>query len=283
VGFVFCIVIGVSSPGPPPRSLAPSPSALRGSRPRRSDRAVGHPDLTQNIGQNPAGDSRALWTATNSGAALFQIAPHCDRERFDELIGPYAGIIVSDRWPGYEHLDPRSRQVCWSHLQRDFRRHGEGLAEQKTFGEQGLELTNRLFKAWRAHQRDHHDRARLEADMKAIEQELRLLVEHAARKSPRTRHHRRFANNLLKVWPALWTFVTHPGVEPTNNPAERSLRSPVIHRKLSHGTRSHDGQRFAERVLSAAATCRLQGRSLFAYLCELIAAHTRGDPRPALT
>jgi transposase len=108
-------------------------------------------------------------------------------------------------------------------------------------------------------------------------------MENAGRKSPRTRHHRRFANNLIKVWPALWTFAGHPGVQPTNNPAEGALRGPVIHRKLSHGTRSNDGERFAERVLSAAATCRLQDRSLFAYLRELITAHNRGDPLPALT
>jgi hypothetical protein len=78
-------------------------------------------------------------------------------------------------------------------------------------------------------------------------------------------------------------FGTHPGVEPTNNPAERALRGPVIHRKLSHGTRSDDGERFAQRALSAAATCRQQHRSLFDYLSELLAAHTRRDPLPALT
>jgi transposase len=91
-----------------------------------------------------------------------------------------------------------------------------------------------------------------------------------------------FANNLLKIWPALWTFVTVDGVEPTNNPAERALRSPVIHRKLSHGTRSQNGERFAERALSVAATCRQQHRSLFEFLVELITAHNRGDPLPTL-
>ena len=43
----------------------------------------------------------------------------------------------------------------------------------------------------------------------------------AARDGERTRYHRRFANNLLKIWPALWTFVTAQGLEPTNNAAER--------------------------------------------------------------
>jgi hypothetical protein len=80
----------------------------------------------------------------------------------------------------------------------------------------------------------------------------------------------------------LWTFLTVPGVEPTNNPAERALRAPVIHRKVSLGTQSKDGERFAERALSAAATCRLQTRSLFTYLSELLVAHSRGDPFPAL-
>jgi transposase len=78
------------------------------------------------------------------------------------------------------------------------------------------------------------------------------------------------------------TFTLIDGIEPTNNPAERALRGPVIHRKLSHGTRSDNGERFAERALSAAATCRRQHRSLFTYLSDLIPAHNRGDPFPQL-
>jgi hypothetical protein len=63
----------------------------------------------------------------------------------------------------------------------------------------------------------------------------------------------------------------------------QSVRLFVIHRKLSHGTRSDNGERFAERALSAAATCRRQHRSLFTYLSDLIPAHNRGDPFPQLT
>jgi transposase len=244
------------------------------------DQAAVHVDET---GWRTAGDSRALWTLTTPGAALFQIAERCNREQFQALIGPYSGIVISDRWTGYEHLDPHQRQVCWSHIQRDFRRHSEGLAEQKTFGEQGLELTRRVFAAWRSYQHEHHDRDRLKIEITPIQTELRQLLEQASPKSRRTRWHRRFANNLIKVWPALWTFTAVDGVEPTNNPAERALRGPVIHRKLSHGTTSTAGERFAERAQSAAATCRQQNRSLFAYLRQLLVAHNRGDPFPALT
>jgi transposase len=90
------------------------------------------------------------------------------------------------------------------------------------------------------------------------------------------------ARNLLKAWPALWTFADHRGIEPTNNHAERALRSAVIHRKLSLGSQSERGERRIERLLSAHTTCRLQRRSLHAYLIDALGAHTRGDPAPLL-
>jgi len=139
--------------------------------------------------------------------------------------------------------------VCWSHLQRDLRRHADGLAEQKTFGEPGRQLAGRGFAAWRAYQHEHHDRDRLKTEIAPIQTELRPLLKEASPKTKRTRWHRRFANNLLKVGPALWTFTTIDGVKPTNNPAERALRSPVIHRNVSLGAQSDNGERFAERPL----------------------------------
>lgn len=244
---------------------------------------LGSPALNvDETGWRTAGERRTLWTATTPDAAIFRVAEDRHRDRLGELIGEgYEGIVCSDRWWAYDHLDPSCRQACWEHLKRDFTRHAEGLAEQKAFGEAGLALTKRLFRAWRSFE-EHEDRRRLRRELKPIQAELRKLCERAGRKSKRTRFHRVFANNLLKIWPALWTFVEVEGVEPTNNRAERSLRGPVIHRKLSHGTRTDKGERFIERALSASVTCRLQGRSLFAYLVELLTARARGQPLPAL-
>jgi len=90
----------------------------------------------------------------------------------------------------------------------DFRRHADGLAEQKTFGEKGVPLVARLFAAWRAFQHQHHDRARLQAEIAPVQTELRALLGAASPKKARNRWHRQFANNLLKVWPALWTFTS---------------------------------------------------------------------------
>jgi len=229
-----------------------------------------------------AGENRWMWTAATSNGAVFRIAEDRHSDRLHELLGPdFEGIVTSDRWWAYDLLGPEQRQACWSHLVRDFRFHSEGLAAQHEFGQAGLELTRRLFEVWHAYA-EHHDRDRLAAEMTPIQNELRELLEHAANKSKRHRLHRRFANNLLKLWPALWTFITTPGVTPTNNAAERALRGPVIHRRLSHGNQSDDGERFTERSLSASVTCRLQHRSLLDYLRELLTANQTGGALPVL-
>jgi Transposase IS66 family len=126
------------------------------------------------------------------------------------------------------------------------------------------------------------DRTRLQAQIAPLHDKLRTLLEQAARKSSRTKYHRLFAKSLLKRWPALWTFAHHDGVEPTNNHAERGLRGAVIYRKLSLGSQSERGERTIERLLSTSVTCRLQKRSLFAYLADVFSANVRGDPIPAL-
>ena len=244
------------------------------------DQGAVHVDET---GWRTRGEGRALWTATTPEAAFLQIAEHCNREQFNALIGTsYPGIVVSDRWNGYSHLDPNQRQVCWSHLQRDFRRHADGLGEQKTFGEQGLELTRRVFAAWRAYQHEHHDRDRLQAEIAPIQTELRRLLEDASPRRRATAGTGSSPTTCSRSGPR--SGPSPPSTassRPTTPPNARSAR-PVIHRKVSLGTQSNDGERFAERALSAAATCRLQHRSLFTYLSELIAAHNRGDPFPAL-
>jgi transposase len=138
-----------------------------------------------------------------------------------------------------------------------------------------------VFEAWDDY-RESGDRARLIGRIGPAKDELRALLERAARKSTETKDHRLFAKNLLKRWPALWTFTLVDGVEPTNNHAERGLRGAVIYRKLSLGSQSEHGERTIERLLSASVTCRLQRRSLFAYLTDLLSATIRGDPIPTL-
>ena len=223
-----------------------------------------------------------LWGALTRRTAVFRIAAGRHAFEAKTLLGEhFAGIVCSDRWGGYDYLDPSRRQLCWAHLLRDFTAHSEGLAEQQRFGSDGVQIARDLFAAWRSFQADR-DRPLLQTQIAPLQDKLRTLLEHAARKSPRTKYHRQFARNLLNRWPALWTFTHTDGVHPTNNHAERGLRGAVIHRKLSLGTQSEHGERTLERLLSASITCRLQARSLFAYLSDVLTASIRGDPIPAL-
>ena len=233
-------------------------------------------------GWRTAGARRTLWGALSERAALFRIAPDRHEREAKALLGEdFRGIACSDRWWAYDYLDPERRQLCWAHLVRDFTAHSEGLAAQKEFGERGLTIAGLLFEAWDDY-RQVRDRTRLLTQLAPLEQELRTLLEQAARKSTKTKYHRLFAKNLLKRWPALWTFARIEGVEPTNNHAERGLRGAVIYRKLSLGSQSERGERTIERLLSASVTCRLQRRSLFAYLSDVLTASIRGDPIPTL-
>jgi transposase len=227
------------------------------------------------------GGRRTLWGALSSRAAIFRIAPDRHEREAAALLGEdFGGVVGSDRWWAYRGFDPGRRQLCWSHLIRDFTAHAEGLAAQQEFGERGLDIARRLFCAWDQFQADG-DRRRLKRKVAPLKRELKALLRQGS-KGKRHKHTRGFSNNLLKVWPALWTFTEIDGVEPTNNRAERALRGPVIHRKLSLGSQSEQGERTIERLLSASVTCRLQRRSLFSYLTDALGARARGDPAPLL-
>lgn len=233
-------------------------------------------------GWRQAGEKRTLWGVFTERHAALAIAADRHERELPELIGAeFAGIVSSDRWWAYDQLDPARRQVCWAHLLRDFRRHSEGLAHQQRFGEAGLEVCRELFAAWDRFC-DHGDRDRLTDEIATHKRRLQRLLEHAATKNAKNRYIRTFARNLQKLWPALWTFTEADGVEPTNNRAERGLRGAVIYRKISLGSQSDAGARFAERMLSVSQTCRLQQRSLFGYLTDALTSAARGSPVPAL-
>jgi transposase len=227
------------------------------------------------------GKRRTLWGAITPLAAVFRIAPdRHEREALALLGEDFEGVVGSDRWWAYRGFDPARRQVCWSHLIRDFTAHAEGLAAQREFGERGLDIARRVFRAWDEFQVDG-DRRRLRRRLAPLKRELRALLRQAS-KGKRHKLVRGFSKNLLKLWPALWTFTEIAGVEPTNNRAERALRGPVIHRKLSLGSQSDRGERTIERLMSASVTCRIQRRSLFAYLTDALIATARGHPAPSL-
>lgn len=227
------------------------------------------------------GAQRALWGAFTDRHGVLAVAPDRGEDHARDLLGDTTAIVTSDRWWAYNHLPVERRQVCWSHLQRDFRAHAEGIRGERELGQQGLEICQELFWAWEIYEHTG-DRHELKRRVRRLQRRLKPLLREHCGKGSRYRYGRGFARNVLKVWPALWNFAKHPDLQPTNNHAERALRGAVIYRKLSLGSQSADGERRIERLLSAHTTCRLQHRSLHAYLIDLLGAHARGDPAPLL-
>ena len=159
-------------------------------------------------GWKTAGGKRTLWAALTSLTAVFRIAPSRHASEAKTLLGErFTGIVCSDRYPGYDYLDPTQRQICWAHLARDFTAHSEGMSEQKQFGEACLEVAGELFTAWDTYQ-ETGDRDQLQARTALLQERLRELLERADRKSPRTKYHRAFARNLLGVSPVRRSVVS---------------------------------------------------------------------------
>ena len=79
-----------------------------------------------------------------------------------------------------------------------------------------------------------------------------------------------------------FTFLTQPGVEPTNNLTEQAIRHVVIDRRVTQGTRGDDGMRWCERAWSVLATCAQQGRRAFQFLHDALLAHFTDQPAPSL-
>ncbi len=262
--------------------LARSGQALESPYEELFDRVRSAPAVNvDETGWRLRGARRTLWGAFTQKVAVFSIEQDRHEQRLRELLGAHQGVVTSDRWWAYDQLPLKRRQVCWSHLQRDFQAHAEGLGSEREFGEHGLQISERLFWAWEVYQHTHC-RRELRLTVRGLRRELKPILRQYSRSWARYKRTRGMARNLLKIWPALWTFAERSGVEPTNNHAERALRGAVIYRKLSLGSQSEDGERRTERLLSASITCRLQRRSLFVYPSDLLAARARGDPAISL-
>ena len=71
------------------------------------------------------GNKRAwLWVAVTGAVTVFMIHTQRSQEAAKELLGRFAGVLVSDRWSAY-NVYKGLRQLCWAHLKRDF----EGFCE----------------------------------------------------------------------------------------------------------------------------------------------------------
>lgn len=215
-----------------------------------------------------AADGRArrawLWVGVTAMVTVFKIAFSRGDDVAKEMLGKdWRGLLGSDRWSGYLWVPASLRQLCWSHLQRDF----QGFIDRKDtgaeFGRRLLALSEQMFAWWKRVRAGTLSRATFRRYMVPVRREtLSLLREAAACPAPKTAG---MAKQILKLQPALFTFVDRAGIEPTNNSAERAVRHAVMYRKTSFGTQSDSGSRFVERILTTIATLRQQKRNVLEF------------------
>ena len=228
-----------------------------------------------------AGKRQWLWTMVTSVATLFVVAASRGALSLSTLLGKtFDGIVGSDRAKAYNSLADERRQVCWSHLDRNVAALAEYNHTQSGWARALLNEIDEVWKHWKAYREGAIGRAGLQQALLPIQVAIRTRLETGL-KNP---WHRisGMSKELLEHWPALWTFVTTEGVEPTNNAAERALRPAVLWRKSSFGTRCDAGSRFVERMLTVSTTCGQQQRELFPFLVQALEAHWASQPAPSL-
>lgn len=191
----------------------------------------------------------------------------------------FAGIVICDRWRPYERF--ARRQLCWSHLERDLQAIIDAAGSGVAAATEALAGADAVFKTWWRFKEKRIPRADLQRDTDAYRLQFKQFCTKGAAQDG-DRRWRALGGDLLRQWEAVFLFLDVEGVEPTNNAAEQGLRSGVIWRRTTQGTRTDAGSTFVQRIMTAHANCKRQGRSVLTFLADTLMAHRQGLTPPSL-
>lgn len=227
-----------------------------------------------------AGKLMSLWTLASAAATVYRIFVDGCRETIRPLFGPQLGILVSDRATVFGFWAMTLRQICHAHLLRKFVAFSERDGPAGAIGHELLDLTSLVFEYWHGFKDGVLTRQELQFWLRPVQRDIERLLERG--ENAGIERLSGSCADILAHRDALWTFVTHDGVEPTNNHGELELRDFVLWRKRSFGSRSERGERFAERVMTAVRTARKQGKDVLDFIVRSVTAHVDGTPPPPL-
>jgi transposase len=224
---------------------------------------------------------RVLWTMVTTQLSVFAITTGRGVAVLQQLVGEwYSSIMTSDRAKVYDSYSLRKRQVCWSHLCRDFQAMIDRGGPGKVVGEALLEHAHVLFAWWHWVRDGTWKRLTFQSYIRTLRASFKMELQWGSQSAcPKTAA---TCRELLAREAALWTFVRVDGIEPTNNASERSLRGAVLWRKVSFGTQSERGSRFVASMLTVLMSCQQQKRNALAYLTACCQAFYANRPIPSL-
>ena len=225
-----------------------------------------------------AGAYRSLWVLATQAVTVFYVAANGTEAALRKWLSEVRGILVTDRGSQFGFWAMERRQICWAHLVRKFAAYETRGGDAGRVGTLLLLWTGMVLHHWHEVRAGTMTRAQFRATVTPLRAVIERLLERGATLSGIGGSCRDILNHRA----ALWTFVDKSGIDPTNNHAERELRGFVLWRKLTFGSRSERGTRFAANLKSVVHTCRKQHRHVFDYLTRAIQASLRNRRAPSL-
>lgn len=233
-------------------------------------------------GHRTSGEKRWLWTLVAPTFVFYAMATSRSTAVLQHLLGAtFAGVLGSDRLSTYLAYAADRRQFCWAHFRRNLLSAQDlaKTASARRFCREALSLQRQLFRLWRRFRGDPHTRGapltRAQLITKVSPLEKRFFALAARYVNAADGDVSNLAHALFVHHRHFFAFVHEEGVDPTNNVAERALRTAVQWRKTSFGTRSAEGELAVARLLTITRTCQLQQLNVLAYLTAAVQAHRR--------
>jgi transposase len=228
-----------------------------------------------------AGVTRSLWVLASAMATVYRIFEDGKTATIRALFGEsLTGFLVSDRATVFGFWAMARRQICWAHLLRKFIAFSERAGPEGAIGRELVECTHLVFAYWHGFKKGILTRYELQNWMRPLRLHIEELLERTVAK--RIPELSGSCADVLEHREALWSFVMHEGIEPTNNHAEREIRPLVLWRKRSFGCQGERGERFVERIMTTVATARKQGHDILNFLVQSWRAHQSSTTPPQL-
>ena len=203
-----------------------------------------------------------MWVFTTGCDTLIVVRKSRGKKVLEEILGTgFKGVIVCDGWSAYPSYTGRI-QRCWAHLLREARYLSERDDEAGAVSE-ALHMLYRRFNVPPLGRPPPWEALRLAC-------EARASMERLAGMSYGSVEVRRFAGKIRNGIGHWFTFLTVPGVEATNNRAERALREHVVQRKIMGCFRNGKGTEIYETMMTVLATWKQQERNLPQTLSETL-------------
>src|SRR5207248_808420 len=241
----------------------------------------GHLNVDE-TGHKDNGEPWWTWCFRAELYTLFKIDPTRRADVLIEVLGrEFAGVLGCDYFSAYRRYMREcgvTIQFCLAHLIRDVKFLTTlPNPQDRAYGARLREALRQLFAL--IHRRDELPERRFRQQ---LQQARAQVLQVATTAAPATRHGEAMAKRFRHHGAAYFHFLTTPGIEATNNLAEQAIRFVVIDRHITQGTRSETGRQWCARIWTVIATCAQQGRSVFAYLRDAVAAYFHDQEAPSL-